>query len=105
VPGAIAAGVPFITDRTFFGDFQTDIPQDFQVARTINPFTSIVVQVPAGAKFLFVAARDSHYGTNEDPDSDYKVSITPFTAVPEPSICQLLTLGLAITLTVFAKRR
>jgi len=105
VPGAIAAGIPFITVPTFFGDLQTDIPQDFLVARTVNPITSVVVRVPAGAKFLFVAAHDSHYSTNQDPDSDYKVSITPFTAVPEPSIHQLLTLGLAISLSVFAKRR
>jgi hypothetical protein len=105
VPGAIAAGIPFITVPTFFGDLQTDIPQDFLVARTVNPITSVVVRVPAGAKFLFVAAHDSHYSTNQDPDSDYKVSITPFTAVPEPSIHQLLTLGLAVSLSVFAKRR
>ena len=59
--------------------------------------------MPLGAKFLFVAASDSHYGTNADPDGDYVVRISPFSAVPEPSTGQLLAFGLTLTLAFSAK--
>jgi hypothetical protein len=108
VPGAISAGVPVSTPPTFFASLPTDIPQDFFIGSKINPISSVDasvdVQVPVGAKFLFIAAYDSHYSTNEDPNRDYMVRISPFSAVPEPSSEQLLALGFALTFAFSTKR-
>lgn len=60
VPGAIDAGVDFITANTHFGGQPTDIPQDFLVAHTVGT----VVQIPAGATQLFVGVIDSYYQDN-----------------------------------------
>ncbi len=73
VPGAIAAGVPVFTAPTFFGGLPTDIPEDFRVARA--NVTEVVVEVPAGAVFLFVCPEDTLYFDNSDPDGDYRVTI------------------------------
>src|SRR5882762_3055771 len=65
VPDAIDAGVaPFFTPFTLYGNQFTDIPQDFFISSSV-PLT---VQVPLGAKYLFVAANDGFYGDNGDAD-------------------------------------
>jgi len=72
VPGAIDAGLPrFITNLTLMGNQLTDIPQDFFISNT----APLSVEVPTGAKYLFVAASDGFYGDNGDADSNFAVTI------------------------------
>jgi hypothetical protein len=70
VPGAIDAGVDFVTQPTNIGGLATDIPEDFQVLGT-----GVTVTIPAGAAYLFVVAHDSFYGDNTDPNGDFAVDI------------------------------
>jgi hypothetical protein len=77
VTGAIDAGVDVFTDVTYFLNEPTDIAEDFQ----IDP--SVIVQVPAGANYLFIAALDASYSDNTDPNGDFGVRITK---VPDLSI-------------------
>ncbi|MEP6667335.1 MAG: T9SS type A sorting domain-containing protein [Nocardioidaceae bacterium] len=69
VPGAIAAGTPYVTAPTYYRGLATDIPQDFAVTDTFD------VVVPGGAKYLFACADDEFYGDNEDPDGDFGLSV------------------------------
>ncbi len=71
VEGAIDAGVEIATAPTLVGSRDTDIAQDF-------PIASQKVRIPAGAKYLFVAAPDIFYSDNVDPDADYAVRIARF---------------------------
>ena len=50
------------------------------------------VEVPAGARFLFVSPADSFFSDNADPDGDFGIGIT---VVPEPSGLVLAGVGLA----------
>jgi hypothetical protein len=72
VPDAIAAGTPTLTFVTLFDQLPTDIGEDFVVAH--SPFSSVVT-IPEGARYLFVAVKDSFYGDNDDPDGDLAVTI------------------------------
>jgi hypothetical protein len=68
---------PFVTLPTHRGGLPTDIQEDF----AINPYVGhdrIALQVPVGAAFLFVAAPDTLYGDNKDPNGDYALRITSF---------------------------
>jgi hypothetical protein len=69
VPDAIEAGQDFTTNSTHFGSLPTNIPEDFQITDTI-------VVTPVGATHLFIAAHDSLYQDNSDPDGDFAVRIT-----------------------------
>lgn len=69
VQDAIDAGVDATTSVTFYGSLSTDIPEDFQIIDTY-------VQIPQGAVYLFIAASDSLYRDNTDPDGDFAVGIT-----------------------------
>jgi hypothetical protein len=84
VPGAIDAGVGFFSGPNGDGS-QNDIPEDFLVADGLGTFSSVVIQVPNGAEFLFVAALDSHWSDNSDPDGDYGIRISAANPVPEPA--------------------
>jgi hypothetical protein len=68
IPDAIEAGEDFITHNTWYGDFVTDIPEDFYI-------DSIVIQIPDSGKYLFISPHDSWFNDNSDPDSDYSVRI------------------------------
>ncbi|MGF1537863.1 MAG: VCBS domain-containing protein [Elainellaceae cyanobacterium] len=57
VVDAIDAGEDTQTGRTSQGLIKTDIPQDFAIVSTR-------IQVPAGARYLFVSPRDSFFGDN-----------------------------------------
>lgn len=92
VPGAIDAGVDFETLNTYYpysNGHPTDIPEDFAVASASLNFDHVIVQVPAGAAYLFVAPHDCYYSDNSDPNGDFGIEITE---VPEPSTLSLLAL-------------
>jgi len=71
VAGAIDAGTDVETGPTLSRARDTDIAQDFSVARDN-------VRIPAGAKYLFVAAPDIFYSDNSDPDADFALRISLF---------------------------
>ncbi|HEX5011207.1 MAG TPA: hypothetical protein VFY71_12490 [Planctomycetota bacterium] len=74
IPGAIDAGTDFVSSPTFLGGIPTDIPEDFRVATSAVP--EVVVEIPAGAQFLFVGNHDTYWTDNSDPDGDLAVEIT-----------------------------
>ena len=84
VQDAIDAGDDGWTARTWSGNLPTDIDEDFLI-------DDITIQVPALATHLFVAAGDSLYYDNTDPDGDFAVRAT---VVPEPAGLVLLCSGL-----------
>lgn len=86
VPGALPAGIDFPTTGTLYGNFATDIPEDFLIGLTPESRTVTVV-VPAGAQYLFVSTLDSYMGDNSDPDHDWSVSLS---VVPEPGTASLM---------------
>jgi len=92
VLGALYAGLDFKTEPTFVGGLPTDIPEDFEVSNFDGTVTSVTVQVPDGARFLFLATADSFFSDNADPNGDFGVRITP---VPEPASLVLAGVGLA----------
>ena len=106
VVDAIPAGLDFVTVPTFIGGLPTDIPEDFEVSNFDGTVTSVTLQVPAGARFLFVATADSFFSDNSDPDGDFGVQITiqGAAAVPEPSSLALAGVSLLITLGYAARR-
>jgi hypothetical protein len=106
VVGALAAGADFMTVPTFVGELPTDIPEDFEVSNFDGTMTSATVVVPAGARFLFVAAADSFFSDNADPDGDFGVRITvEARAIPEPSSLLLALLGVLSTAGLLRHRR
>jgi hypothetical protein len=83
VPGAIATGLPpFVSQPTSQGQIPTDIPEDFFV---VNP----TVQIPAGARFLFVGTPDIFNGDNQDFDGDYAISVSPASLVASVSVSKM----------------
>lgn len=78
VPGAILAGPAVATPNTYYGNQSTDVPQDFVVSR--NSWNNgVLVKVPTGANYLFLAVNDpnySFYGNNVDPNSDFQAVFT-----------------------------
>ncbi|MGV3724311.1 MAG: hypothetical protein ACO1SX_25735 [Actinomycetota bacterium] len=71
VPGAIDAGADVLSRPTFVGAQPTDIPEDFAITGA-----GVVLDIPAGAQFLFVSPNDSYFADNSDPDGDYTLRIT-----------------------------
>ena len=60
VPGAIDYGEDIITEPTYFQQYQTDIPEDFR----IEPHSGATIQIPEGAKYLFISFADGFYPDN-----------------------------------------
>lgn len=60
VPGAIDSNKDFVTDETYFGELQTDIPEDF----LSGDETGTRIEIPDGAKFLFLCNPDVYYPDN-----------------------------------------
>jgi hypothetical protein len=72
VPGAIAAGTPYVTPVTFSGSLPTDIPQDFFIAS----LTNISIHVPFGAAYIFVSAKDTKFSDNfTNPTNNFRILI------------------------------
>ena len=60
VPGAIASNNDWETDETYFSELPTDIPEDF----LIGHHTGTTIEIPNGAKFLFLCNPDVYYPDN-----------------------------------------
>lgn len=98
VPGAIVAGAAFASRPTYYGNYPTDIAADFVVTRQ-NWRNGTLVEVPAGAAYLFLSVHDSTYGytlfsSNSDPNNDYFAIIGPGTPSSLPGTiehCELRT--------------
>ena len=60
VPGAIASNEGFETDETYFRELPSDIPEDF----LIGHHTGTTIEIPNGAKFLFLCNPDVYYPDN-----------------------------------------
>lgn len=97
VQDAIDAGNDESTGPTFFGNLPNDIAEDFLITNTL-------IQIPAGAAYLFVAASDSYYSDNSDLDGDYGMRITQVIPVPLPDTIWLISLGLLVLIR-FDKRK
>ncbi len=102
VAGAVGAGLDFVTVPTFVGGLPTDVPEDFEVSNFDGTITSVTLQVPPGARFLFVATADSFFSDNSDPDGDFGVQIA---VVPEPSSLVLAGVGTVGFLGAVWRRR
>ncbi len=102
VVGAIDAGTDFMTAPTAVGGLTTDILQDFLISAPTGGASAVLVQVPIGARFLFVTAHDNFFGDNADPNQNYGIRIT--SAVPEPSSLALLEFG-GLCMVIAAWRR
>src|SRR5690606_6170559 len=72
LPGALAAGPSHTSANAYYGNLVTDIPQDFIISRT-SWDNGLVVRVPVGATYVFVATTSSHYGNHSDPNSNFAV--------------------------------
>ena len=60
VPGAIDSNNDWETDETYFRELPTDIPEDF----LIGHHTGTSIEIPDGAKFLFLCNPDVYYPDN-----------------------------------------
>jgi hypothetical protein len=76
VPGAIDAGVDYVSSPTYVGSYPTDIPEDFLVSLSTGPL-QMCIDIPFGATHLFCAAHDTYYTDNSDPNGDFAVRVTP----------------------------
>ena len=86
VPGAVDAGIEFMSAPTFHGSLPTDIPEDFRTGDSVSLDHADVV-VPAGAAYLFIGAHDSLYGDNQDTDNDFRAEITLLCAASSGACC------------------
>jgi len=72
VPGAIKSGEDFSSSNTCTDNPEpTDIPQDFLID------SEVFLEIPLGAKFLFIGVPDCYNGDNEDPNDDFGFRISP----------------------------
>jgi hypothetical protein len=105
VQDAIDAGSEIVTVPTQSGGQPTDIAEDFLISTEyfeFPPISSVIIQVPALATHLFVAAPDSRYADNSDPDADFALCIA---LVPEPSTAVLASLASLAFLSAVAVHR
>jgi len=99
--GSINAGVPNVSQtylRTFYGNVDTTIPNDFFIPTGLG----LTIVVPAGAQYLVVGVLDSLYSDNT---GNLSVEINQITSsVPEPATFGLLAAGLG-GLALLQRRR
>jgi hypothetical protein len=89
VQDAIDAGADHVTAPTYPSSEPTDVPEDFFIS-------DIGVLVPAGAQYLFVAARDNKYSDNSDPDGDFAVEIGLGSGIPALPVWGALLLAAVV---------
>lgn len=78
LPTAIDAGIDFVTSVG-------DIPEDFLISADIGLPRFAIIDVPAGARYLFLSVDESSYLDNSDFDGDFRILIGNV-PVPESSI-------------------
>lgn len=72
LPGAIDAGIDIVTPRTAVDQLATDVPEDFAIASASNPaLDTLELNVPPGARYLFVSPFDDRFEDNSDADDDF----------------------------------
>jgi hypothetical protein len=71
VPDAISASLTYVSDPTVNLRLPTDIPNDFAFDNV-----GMLIQVPAGARFLIIGVPDGWYSDNADADGDLGVRLT-----------------------------
>ncbi|MEL6702196.1 MAG: hypothetical protein AAFO58_11060, partial [Pseudomonadota bacterium] len=91
VPGAITAidpltggsapGVTTVTTQN--GGYATDIAQDFAIGNVGGYAGEAVVEVPAGAGYLFLGLNDGFLGDNADANNDFGVEIQNTTVIAQ----------------------
>lgn len=96
VTGAIDAGTDVTTSVSYYGAMASDITQDFAIGN------GTTLTAPVGGRYLFVAASDSYWGDNTDPNGDFQLRIT---AVPEPATAALLMAGLGVVAGAARRRQ
>ncbi|MFZ3342098.1 MAG: PEP-CTERM sorting domain-containing protein [Terriglobales bacterium] len=113
LPNQVASGLPNIQDTSFnayYGNINTQIKDDFYVCGTVSmpdctSLTGTTVVVPAGAKYLYVAALDSFYADNS---GDLTITVNEILSdppsVPEPATATLMLVGLA-GMVAYQRRR
>ena len=98
VVGAIDSGVDFETDETYFTEMSTDIPEDF----LSGDHTGTTIEIPDGAKFLFLCNPDVYYPDN---GGTFQVTIKKLEAnqptFPIETIIIIIVSIAAISLIVF----
>ena len=67
VPGVINFGEDYKTSETYFGNVPTDISEDFIIKSLIGSN----IEIPSGAKFLFLCIADIYY-----PDNSGTIQVT-----------------------------
>jgi PEP-CTERM motif len=104
VPGALSTNAPqHVTQPVEGTGSSTDIPQDFLISDSPSGQTSITVQIPIGANYLFANVDDSYYPDNTAP-TGFGFNITP-ASVPEPSSFILLGVVGAFGFIAYRGRR
>lgn len=96
VTGAIDAGTDVTTSVSYYGAMASNITQDFAIGN------GTTLTAPVGGRYLFVAASDSYWGDNTDPNGDFQLRIT---AVPEPATYALLMAGLGVVAGAARRRQ
>lgn len=99
IPGAIAAGTPWISPNTLIGNVPTDIPEDFMVDNSTGTANGVLMTIPAGATHIFASAIDNYFTDNNNTPEFYLV----MQPVPEPS--SILAAAVGLGLLVRRKRR
>jgi hypothetical protein len=93
VAGAIDAGTDYSSGPNFLGG-PNDIAADFFVPGLGSVVTSVIVQVPVDAAYLFFSASDSQFGDNLDIDNNFAVSIERIAGGANPEASAVITWSL-----------
>jgi hypothetical protein len=94
-------GLECVTLATSPDGEATDISEDFRVSFGGESIPHIsYVTVPPGATHLFLAAPDTRYANNSDPEPDFGVMF-----LPEPSLASLFAIGTIWCAALVRRRR
>lgn len=95
IPGAIAAGTPWVSPNTLIGNQSTDIPEDFEVCANAGAPNGVILTIPAGAQYIFCTGQDNFFSDNNNTMEFYlKITPVPETSTLWPSLCGIGLLAL-----------
>jgi hypothetical protein len=93
-------GLECLTSTTSPGGEATDIAEDFRISFGGESVPQIAyVTVPIGATHLFLAAPDTRYSNNSDPEPDFGVMF-----LPEPHMTKLVAIGAILFVAICGRR-